>query len=89
MSWITFLIVGLLAGIIAKAMMPGTREEPSGWLMTIVLGIAGAYVGGFIANALGLMAIGSGFIWSVLLAALGSIVIIGLLRLFSGSRRAI
>lgn len=89
MGMLTFLIVGLLAGIIAKAVMPGTRNEPGGWLMTIVLGIAGAFVGGFIANALGLTAVGGGFIWSTLMAALGSIVIIGLLRLFTGSRSAV
>jgi len=90
MSWLVFLIVGLLAGIIAKAVMPGTREEPAGWLLTILLGIAGAYVGGFVASALGIAGVGNGFVWSVLLAALGAIIIIGLLRLFtSGSRRAI
>lgn len=89
MSLITYLIVGLLAGIIAKAVMPGTRDEPSGWAMTLVLGIAGAFVGGFIASALGLTAVSGGLIWSVLMAAMGSIVIIGLLRLFTGGRRAV
>lgn len=90
MDWLVFLIVGLLAGIVAKAVMPGTREEPAGWLLTILLGIAGAYVGGFVANALGITGVGNGFVWSVLLAAFGAIIIIGLLRFFtSGSRRAI
>ncbi|GAB4456509.1 MAG: GlsB/YeaQ/YmgE family stress response membrane protein [Armatimonadaceae bacterium] len=83
MSLLIFLIVGLLAGIIAKAVMPGSRNEPSGWLMTIVLGIAGAFVGGFIGNLIG---IGSdNFIGQTLIAAVGAIVIIGLLRLFTRS----
>lgn len=88
MNWLVFLIVGLIAGVIAKAVMPGTRNEPSGWLMTILLGIAGAYIGGIIANVLNIGG-GGGFIWSVLLAAVGAIVIIGLLRLFTGGRRAV
>jgi uncharacterized membrane protein YeaQ/YmgE (transglycosylase-associated protein family) len=87
MNWIMFLIVGLVAGIIAKAVMPGSRDEPVGWLMTTVLGIAGAFVGGFIGDALGFNT--GGFIGSLLMAAFGAIVIIGLLRLFSGSRRAV
>ena len=83
-NFIVFLIVGLIAGILGKAVMPGARNEPSGWIMTIVLGIAGAYVGGFLGSLFG---IGSGnFIGQVLMAALGAIVIIGLLRLFSGRR---
>jgi uncharacterized membrane protein YeaQ/YmgE (transglycosylase-associated protein family) len=87
MNWLVFLIVGLVAGIIAKAVMPGAREEPAGWVMTTLLGIAGAFVGGFIGEALGFGA--SGFIGSVLMAALGAMVIIGLLRLFTTSRRAV
>ena len=88
MSWIAFLVVGLIAGVIAKAVMPGTREEPSGWILTILLGVAGAYVGGFIANALGFGANGN-MLWAILMSAVGAMVIIGVLRLLTGSRRAI
>ncbi len=87
MSFIAFLIVGLIAGAIAKAIMPGSRNEPSGWIMTIVLGIAGAYVGGFIGNMLNIG--GSGMIGSIIMSAIGAIVIIGLLRLFTGGRKAV
>ena len=48
LSWIVF---GLIAGIIAKFLMPG--DDPGGFIITILLGIAGAVVGGFIASALG------------------------------------
>jgi len=84
MSFVIFLIVGLVAGVLAKAIMPGTADEPSGWILTIVLGIAGAYVGGFLGNLIG---IGSGnIVGEILMAAVGAIVIIALLRLFSGRR---
>jgi uncharacterized membrane protein YeaQ/YmgE (transglycosylase-associated protein family) len=46
MSWIVYLIFGLIAGAIAKLIMPGNQNM--GWLMTIILGIVGAFVGGAI-----------------------------------------
>ena len=49
LSWIVF---GLLAGLIAKLLMPG--RDPGGFFVTILIGIAGALVGGFIARALGM-----------------------------------
>ncbi|GJL50624.1 GlsB/YeaQ/YmgE family stress response membrane protein [Candidatus Nitrospira salsa] len=48
LSWIVF---GLIAGILAKIMMPG--KDPGGFIITILIGIAGATVGGFISTALG------------------------------------
>ncbi|PZD79634.1 GlsB/YeaQ/YmgE family stress response membrane protein [Mesonia sp. K7] len=50
LSWIIF---GLIAGAIAKLIMPG--KDPGGWIVTILLGIAGAFIGGFIGRALGLL----------------------------------
>lgn len=87
MNFILFLIIGLVAGLIAKAVMPGSNKEPSGWIMTIVLGIVGAYVGGFLAGIVGLG--GFGLIGQVLMAAVGAMAVIGLLRLFTGGRRAV
>ena len=52
MDLIVTLIVGLIVGAIAKFLMPG--NDPGGWIMTIVLGIAGSFVGTFIAGALGI-----------------------------------
>ncbi len=52
MEIIVTLVVGLIVGVIAKFLMPG--NDPGGWIMTIVLGIAGSFVGTFIAGALGL-----------------------------------
>ncbi len=81
MSFLIFLLVGLFAGVLAKALMPGTANEPGGWIMTIILGIAGAYVGGFLGNMIGVGS--SNFVGSVLIAAVGAMVVIGLSRLFT------
>ena len=51
MSIIAWIVLGLLAGLIAKRIMPG--EERVGFILTTLLGIAGALVGGFLATALG------------------------------------
>ncbi len=67
MELIITLIVGLIVGAIAKFLMPGS--DPGGWIMTIVLGIAGSFVGTFIAGALG-MTQPVGWIGSVLGAML-------------------
>jgi uncharacterized membrane protein YeaQ/YmgE (transglycosylase-associated protein family) len=50
MGIIAFIILGLLAGAIAKAIMPG--NDPGGFIVTAIIGVAGALLGGFIAGAL-------------------------------------
>ena len=50
MGIIAFIILGLLAGIIAKAILPG--DDPGGFIVTAVIGIVGALLGGFIAGAI-------------------------------------
>ena len=50
MGIIAFIILGLLAGLIAKAIMPG--EDPGGVIVTTIIGIVGALLGGFLAGAL-------------------------------------
>jgi uncharacterized membrane protein YeaQ/YmgE (transglycosylase-associated protein family) len=50
MGIIAFIILGLLAGIIAKAVLPG--DDPGGIIVTTLVGIAGAVIGGFVAAAL-------------------------------------
>jgi uncharacterized membrane protein YeaQ/YmgE (transglycosylase-associated protein family) len=63
--WIVF---GLVAGVIAKWIMPG--NDPGGWIITILLGIAGAFVGGMIGTAVGFGGV-SGFDIRSLLVAIG------------------
>ena len=68
LSWIVF---GLLAGLVAKLLMPG--KDPGGFFITILIGIAGALVGGFIARALNIGDISGFNLGSFLIAVCGSI----------------
>jgi uncharacterized membrane protein YeaQ/YmgE (transglycosylase-associated protein family) len=61
-------LLGLVVGVVAKLLMPG--KDPGGWFMTILLGIAGSWVGGLIATALGISAKVPVFIAAVLGAML-------------------
>ena len=89
-GWIVF---GLIAGVIAKAIMPG--RDPGGCIVTILIGIAGSLIGGFIGRALfgyG-RAYGDtrdltepGFLMSLGLAVVGAIILLALYRLISGRR---
>ena len=65
-GWIVWIIIGGLAGAIAKLLMPG--KDPGGCIVTILLGIAGALLAGFIGQSLGLAstANGAGFIGAII-----------------------
>ncbi|MDQ8756046.1 GlsB/YeaQ/YmgE family stress response membrane protein [Sphingosinicella sp. LHD-64] len=76
-GWITWIIIGLIAGAIAKAIMPG--KDPGGCLVTIVLGIAGALLAGFLGQALGWYGPGEGA--GFIAAIVGSLIILGIYRL--------
>ncbi len=71
LSWIVF---GLIAGIIAKLIMPG--NDPGGFIITILLGIVGAVVGGFIANGLGYGGVDGFNFGSFVVAVIGSLVLL-------------
>ena len=74
LSWILF---GLVVGIIAKLLMPG--RDPGGFIVTILLGIAGALVGGFVGRAMGLYVENEGAGW--LMSILGAVVLLALYRM--------
>lgn len=74
MGILTWIIFGLIAGAIAKFIMPG--NQGMGWLMTIVLGIVGAFVGGFIGSLLGWGTVEEFDIKGIFLAVLGALVIL-------------
>ncbi len=76
-SWIVWIIIGGIAGAIAKLLMPG--KDPGGCIVTILLGIAGALLAGFIGQAIGLdsAANGAGFIGAVV----GAFIILFIYRL--------
>jgi uncharacterized membrane protein YeaQ/YmgE (transglycosylase-associated protein family) len=82
LGWIVF---GLIVGIIAKLLMPG--RDPGGFVITILLGIAGALLGGFVGRALGLY--GPGEAAGFLMSLLGAILLLTLYRVLGGRRRAV
>ena len=79
LSWIVF---GLVVGIIAKLLMPG--RDPGGFIITMLLGIAGALVGGFIGRAMGFYGPNQGAGW--LMSILGAIVLLAIYRLMMRRR---
>jgi uncharacterized membrane protein YeaQ/YmgE (transglycosylase-associated protein family) len=81
---IAWIVVGLIAGLLAKWIMPG--DDPSGIIVTILIGMAGALVGGFIVGLLGGTGATGFSIWSILVATLGAIILLALYRLIA--RRA-
>ncbi|WP_011959339.1 GlsB/YeaQ/YmgE family stress response membrane protein [Psychrobacter sp. H7-1] len=82
MSIIWTIIIGLIAGLLARAIKPG--NDAMGWIMTIVLGIAGALVGGFIASAIGVNADG-GFI-GLAFSVIGAIILLFIYELIMSKR---
>lgn len=85
MGIIGWIVLGLLAGAIAKAIMPG--DDPGGIIVTMLIGIAGAIVGGFIASALDIGDLDEFFdIGTWLIAIAGSLLLLGLYRVIVGNR---
>lgn len=83
MGILAWIIVGVVAGFLAKLVMPGTRDEPSGFLGTMLLGIVGAVIGGWVWNlALGRAGATGIDLGSIFVAFVGSIIVISVLRLF-------
>lgn len=85
MGLIAWIAIGLIAGFIAKALMPGA--DPGGALVTMLFGIAGGLLGGLIGNAL----VGEGLtgfsFWSLLLAVLGAVILLWIYRIAVGRTR--
>ena len=83
MNLLAWIVIGLIAGVIAKAIMPGSKDEPGGLIGTILLGIVGAVVGGFVSGFFsGSRGIGGVNVGSIVTAILGACLFIGVLRLF-------
>lgn len=75
MGIIAWIVLGFIAGLIAKAIMPG--KDPGGFIITTVIGIVGALLGGFVSTLLGGAGLSHGFsLRSILLAILGAMVLL-------------
>ena len=81
MGFISWIVVGAIAGLLARRSVPG--PDPGRFMVTVLLGMAGASVGGFFVGVLG----GSGAtgfnVWSILVATLGAIVLLYLYGLIA------
>ena len=87
MGIIGWIVLGLLAGMIAKTIMPG--DDPGGFIITTIIGIVGAVIGGWIATALNLGNVDKFFDISTWLCAIGGALILLLgYRLVAGNRGA-
>ena len=78
------LIVGLVVGALAKLVMPG--KDPGGMLITILLGIAGAFVAGMLGHALGWYRVGEGP--GIVASVIGSLILLAIYRAVIGRRPA-
>ena len=75
-------LLGLVAGWLAKKIMPG--KDPGGFFVTIAIGVIGAFIGGFIGQYTGLLGSATGFnVGSLITAIVGAMVLLGIIRLVS------
>lgn len=74
MGIIWTIIIGFIAGVIAKFIMPGSSNEPSGFILTTILGIVGAFVASFLGQALGWYSPGEGA--GLIGATVGAIIVL-------------
>ena len=76
LSWI---VLGLIAGVLAKLIMPG--KDPGGMIITIIIGIAGAFIGGFVSSLLGFGSVTGFDFRSILVSVIGAILLLLVYRL--------
>lgn len=76
---LALIVLGLIAGLIAKFVMPG--NDPGGLIVTILIGIAGAFIGGFISSAIGFGDVTGINIKSIVIAAIGAFVLLFAVRM--------
>jgi uncharacterized membrane protein YeaQ/YmgE (transglycosylase-associated protein family) len=85
MSLLAWIVLGLIAGLVAKALVPG--RAPGGCVITILIGIAGALLGGWLSTLLGFGGLAGGLdLRNLIIAVLGAIVLLVLWRLLFGRR---
>ena len=78
MGILAWIVMGLIVGVLAKFIMPG--KDPGGFVITVALGIGGAFVGGYIGSFLGIGTVSGFNVPSIFVATLGAIVLLALYR---------
>jgi uncharacterized membrane protein YeaQ/YmgE (transglycosylase-associated protein family) len=84
MGWITWIVLGLVVGALAKVLMPG--KDPGGLVMTTLLGIVGAVIGGWLSTQLGLGDVSGFNLPSLLIATAGAMLLLFANRMLRGGR---
>ena len=84
MGILYWIMMGLVVGVLAKFVMPG--RDPGGFIVTILIGIAGAFVGGYIGRALGFGSVTGFNLPSILLAVGGAVILLILYRVIKRPR---
>jgi len=86
MGLIAWIVLGLIAGALAKWIMPG--QDPGGCVITIIIGVVGALLGGYLSTLLGFGGLTGDLDWrSLIIAVLGSMVLLAIWRLLRGGNR--
>jgi uncharacterized membrane protein YeaQ/YmgE (transglycosylase-associated protein family) len=83
-GWLLTIIIGLVAGVLAKLIMPG--KDPGGILVTILIGIVGSFIGTFIGGRLWG---GEGYQAGLIMSIVGALILLGIWRLITGRRTAV
>lgn len=83
MEIVTTLIVGLIVGALAKLVMPG--KDPGGIIITILLGVAGAFLAGWLGQAVGWYEAGEGP--GIIMSVIGAVILLAIYRFVVGRRR--
>ncbi|MHB1342050.1 MAG: GlsB/YeaQ/YmgE family stress response membrane protein [Coriobacteriia bacterium] len=79
MGLLSWIIVGGLAGLLAQTLM---EEGRAGCLVTILIGVVGAFIGGYVMSLFGFGGINGFNLWSIIVSTVGAIVLLGIARLF-------
>jgi uncharacterized membrane protein YeaQ/YmgE (transglycosylase-associated protein family) len=83
-GFLGWIIIGIVAGVLGKFIMPG--KDPGGFVVTILLGIAGALLAGFIGQAVGFYSAGQGAGW--IGATVGAVILLAIYRVVKGRTSA-
>ncbi|MFJ6113627.1 GlsB/YeaQ/YmgE family stress response membrane protein [Agrococcus sediminis] len=84
LSFLGWIVVGLIAGALAKLILPG--RQGGGWIITLILGVVGALLGGFIGSLIGVQGEGVFNLWTWVLAVGGSIIVLLIYGLITKNR---
>jgi len=87
MTILAWIVLGLVAGAIAKALMPG--RDPGGIIVTMLIGIVGAFLGGFRGNLITESGLNGFSLWSIILAVVGAMLLLWIYRLTTRTRSTV